>query len=127
MESYVVQMSQVRIMGVSDEWIQKVAQANPARHQLFMVRKIDCAPVSSPAGVESLQEGDIILTLNDKLITRVSEFDIMYDHESLDALIVRGGKEIRLTIPTVPTQDLETSRAVIFCGAVLQKPTRSAP
>jgi S1-C subfamily serine protease len=122
MESYVVQMSQVRIMGVSEEWIQKVAQANPARHQLFMVRKIDCAPVSAPAGTQSLQEGDIILTLNDKLITRVSEFDIMYDHESLDALIVRGGKEMRLTIPTVPTEDLETSRAVIFCGAVLQKP-----
>ena len=122
MESYVVQMSQVRIMGVSEEWIQKVAQANPARHQLFMVRKIDCAPVSGPGDVQSLQEGDIILTLNDKLITRVSEYDIMYDQESLDALIVRGGKEMRLKIPTVPTEDLETSRAVIFCGAVLQKP-----
>jgi C-terminal processing protease CtpA/Prc len=46
----------------------------------------------------------------------------MYDHDSLDALVVRGGKEMRLTIPTVPTEDLETSRAVIFCGAVLQKP-----
>jgi pro-apoptotic serine protease NMA111 len=122
MESYVVQMSQVRIMGVSEEWIQKVAQANPAGHQLFMVRKIDCAPESAPSETESLQEGDIILTLNDKLITRVSEFDIMYDHDSLDALVVRGGKEMRLTISTVPTEDLETSRAVIFCGAVLQKP-----
>lgn len=122
MESYVVQMSQVRIMGVSEEWIQKVAQANPAGHQLFMVRKIDCAPESAPSGTESLQEGDIILTLNDKLITRVSEFDIMYDHDSLDALVVRGGREMRLTISTVPTEDLETSRAVIFCGAVLQKP-----
>lgn len=122
MESYVVQMSQVRIMGVSEEWIRKVAKANPARHQLFMVRKIDCAPEAAPPGTQSLQEGDIILTLNDKLITRVSEFDIMYDQQSLDALVVRGGKEMRLTIPTVPTVDLETSRAVIFCGAVLQKP-----
>jgi S1-C subfamily serine protease len=122
MESYVVQMSQVRIMGVSEEWIQKVAQANPAGHQLFMVRKIDCAAEPAPSETESLQEGDIILTLNGKLITRVSEFDIMYDHDSLDALVVRGGKEVRLTISTVPTEDLETSRAVIFCGAVLQKP-----
>ena len=121
-ESYVVQMSQARIMGVSEEWIRKVAQANPARHQLFLVRKIDCAPAAGPSDKQSLQEGDIILTLDDQLITRVSEFDIMYDKESLDALVVRGGKEVRLKVPTVPTTDLETSRAVVFCGAVLQKP-----
>ena len=122
MESYVIQMSQARIMGVSEDWIQRVAQANPARHQLFMVRKIDCAPPSGPSDSQSLQEGDIILTLNGKLITRVSEFDIMYDQESLEALIVREGKEMRIKVPTIPTADLETSRAVIFCGAVLQKP-----
>lgn len=120
-ETNTVQMSQVRIMGVSEEWIAKVAAANPSRHQLFMVRKIDCAP---PTGYDSqsLQEGDIILTLNDKLITRVSELDIMYDHEYLDALVVRGGQEMTLKVPTIPTEDLETDRAVIFCGAVLHRP-----
>ena len=87
-----------------------------------MVRKIDCAPASSPGDVQSLQEGDIILTLNNKLITKVSEFDIMYDQESLDALIIRNGKEMRIKVGTVPTEDLETSRAVMFCGAILQKP-----
>lgn len=121
-ESYVVQMAQCRIMGVSEEWIKKVAEANPARHQLFIVRKVDCAPVVGPPDGQKLEEGDIILTLNGKLITRVSEFDIMYDQEWLDALVVRQGKEVKLRVPTVPTEDLETARAVIFCGAVLQKP-----
>lgn len=121
-ESYVIQMTQARIMGVSEEWIQKVAKANPARHQLFMVRKVDCGPANGPSDGQSLQEGDIIMTLNDQLITRVSEFDTMYDKEFLDALVVRSGKEMRLRVPTVPTEDLETKRALIFCGAVLQKP-----
>ncbi|RMZ82621.1 hypothetical protein DV738_g1699, partial [Chaetothyriales sp. CBS 135597] len=121
-ESYVVQMAQCRIMGVSEEWIARVAKANPSRHQLFIVRKVDCAPATGPGDSQSLQEGDIILTLNDQLITRVSEFDIMYDKEYLDALVVRGGRELRLRVPTVSTDDLETRRAVIFCGAVLQKP-----
>jgi len=120
-ETNTVQMSQVRIMGVSEEWIQKVAETNSSRHQLFMVRKIDCAPPSGHDS-QSLQEGDIILTLNGKLITRVSELDIMYDHEYLDALIVRNGQEMNLKVPTVPTEDLETDRAVIFCGAVLHRP-----
>lgn len=120
-ETNTISMSQVRIMGVSESWITKVAEANSSRHQLFMVRKIDCAP---PLGhdSQSLQEGDIILTLNGKLITRVSELDIMYDNEYLDALIVRGGQEMTLKVPTIPTEDLETDRAVIFCGAVLHRP-----
>ncbi|OOQ87263.1 Pro-apoptotic serine protease nma111 [Penicillium brasilianum] len=122
MESYVVQMSQARIMGVSEEWIQKVAQANPSRHQLFMVRKVDCPPATFTTDVDSFQEADIILTLDGQLVTRVSELDVMYEKEILEALIVRNGQEMRIRVPTVPTEDLETDRAVVFCGAVLQKP-----
>lgn len=118
-ETSTVQMSQVRIMGLSEHWIAQVAEANPSRHQLFMVRKVDCAPSKTEA---ALQEGDIIITLNDKLITRVSELDIMYDRDYLDALVLRGGKEIAVRIPTIPTNDLDTDRAVIFCGAVLHRP-----
>lgn len=81
-----------------------------------MVRKVD-------SGHEhGLQEGDVILTLNGKLITRVSDLDIMYDNTVLDALVVRKRKELVLKIPTVPTEDLETDRAVIFCGATLHRP-----
>jgi C-terminal processing protease CtpA/Prc len=115
-------MAQCRIMGVSDEWIKKVAKANPSRHQLFIVRKVDCGPANGPGDGQLFQEGDIILTLNGQLITRVSDFDIMYDKEWLDALVVRKGKEVQLRVPTVHTEDLETARAVVFCGAVLQKP-----
>lgn len=123
MESYVIQMSQARIMGVGEDWIQQVSKANPSRHQLFMVRKIDCAASNTADGEgDSFREGDVILTLNDRLITRVSEFDIMYDQEYLDALVIRNGKELKLRIPTIATSDIETDRAVIFCGAVLQKP-----
>ncbi|KAL4816659.1 trypsin-like cysteine/serine peptidase domain-containing protein [Aspergillus spinulosporus] len=122
MESYVVQMSQARIMGVSDEWIEKVAQANPSRHQLFMVRKVDCPPPEFNSTADSFQEGDIILTLDGQLITRVSELDVMYEKEMLEALIVRNGEEMKIQVPTVSTEDLETDRAVVFCGAVLQKP-----
>ncbi|GKZ94890.1 hypothetical protein AnigIFM59636_008621 [Aspergillus niger] len=122
MESYVVQMSQARIMGVSEEWIKKVTQANPSRHQLFMVRKVGCPPPGFNSAADTFEEGDIILTLDGQLITRVSELDIMYEKDTLEALIVRNGQEMRIQVPTVPTEDLETDHAVVFCGAVLQKP-----
>jgi hypothetical protein len=122
MEPRILEMSEAPIMGVSDKRIQQAALANPTRPQFFQVWKKDCAPDSGPAEMQSLQQGDIVLTLNDNLITRISEFDVMYDHEVLDALIVRNGEEMRLAIRTVPTEDLETSHVVIFCGAVFQKP-----
>ena len=81
-----------------------------------MVRKVECGHD------QSLQEGDVILSLNGKLITRVSELDVMYDHEVLDAVIVRKSQEMQIKVPTVPTEDLETDRAVIFCGAILHAP-----
>ena len=118
-ETSTVQMSQVRIMGLAEHWITKVAEANSSRHQLFMVRKVDYTP--SKTG-DALQEGDVILTLNGNLITRVSELDIMYSHDYLDALVLRAGEEKTLRIPTIPTDDLDTDRAVIFCGAVLHRP-----
>ncbi|KAF2102279.1 trypsin-like serine protease [Rhizodiscina lignyota] len=115
-EMHTVQMSQARIMGVEEEWIERVEKEDPERHQLFMIRKIDSGHN------DGLQESDIILTLNDKLVTRVSDLDIQYDNESLDAVIVRKREQIRIKIPTVPTEDLETDRVVMFCGAMLHRP-----
>lgn len=81
-----------------------------------MVRKVDSGHF------DGLQESDIILTLNGKLVTRVSDLDVQYDNEWLDAVVVRKLEEVHVKVPTVPTEDLETSRVVIFCGAVLHRP-----
>lgn len=115
-ELNLVQMSQARIMGASEEWIQKVEEDNPERHQLFMVRKIECGKH------QVLQEADLILSINGKVMTRITELDHLYDQEKLDMVIVRNKKEMRLEVPTVPTDDLETDRVIIFCGAVLHAP-----
>ncbi|TVY60689.1 Pro-apoptotic serine protease, partial [Lachnellula suecica] len=114
-----IQMSQARIMGVTEEWIKKVAEDNSSRHQLFMIRKRTFER-GDQAG--ALMEGDVILSLNGKIITRVQELDVMYDHEVLDAVIVRDCEEMSLKIPTVSADDLETDRAVSFCGAILHRP-----
>jgi S1-C subfamily serine protease len=70
----------------------------------------------------SLLEGDIILTLNGKMCTTISDFDVMYSHEFLDAVIVRECEEMQLQLPTVSVDDTETDHAVSFCGAILHRP-----
>ena len=120
-ETIIIDMAQAGYMGVADDWIEKVAASNRTHHQLFMVRKVDCA-IPSGMDDDAFKEGDVILTLNDRLITRASEFDVMYDNEHLDALVVRNKETLRLKVPTISTEDLETDRAIIFCGAVIYSP-----
>ncbi|KAF2031894.1 Pro-apoptotic serine protease NMA111 [Setomelanomma holmii] len=115
-EFQTVQMSQARVMGVSEEWIEKTEHADPERHQLFMVRKVD-----SGHG-DGLQEGDVLLTLNGKLVTRSPDLDVMYNNEFLEAVIVRKREEKTIKVSTVATEDLETDRMVSFCGATLHRP-----
>ncbi|CAI4210714.1 unnamed protein product [Parascedosporium putredinis] len=115
-----IHMAQARVMGVSEEWIKKVSEANKSHHQLFMVSKRTFE--RGPAGRSALLEGDILLTLNGKIITKVSELDVMYSHEVLDAVIVRNCDEIQMKANTVLADDVETDHAIWFCGAILHRP-----
>ncbi|KAF2455375.1 putative nuclear serine protease HtrA2/Nma111 [Lineolata rhizophorae] len=122
-----VGMAQVRIMGVAEDVIERIEREDPERHQVFMVRKVD-----SGQAVGGLAEGDIILTLDGKLITRAHHMDAVLHAASLGkppgepvtvaAVIVRHRQQMRIEIPTVPTADLETGRALVFAGAVLHAP-----
>jgi hypothetical protein len=81
-----------------------------------MVRKVD-----SGHG-DGLQEGDVLLTLNGKLVTRSPDLDVMYNNEFLEAVVVRKREEKAIKVSTVATEDLETDRMVSFCGATLHRP-----
>ncbi|ORY65327.1 Pro-apoptotic serine protease NMA111 [Pseudomassariella vexata] len=119
MEFRSIHMSQARVMGVSEEMISRVSEVNKYNHQLFMVSKRTFERGDQP---QVLLEGDIILTLNGNMITKVSQFDVMYSHEVLDAVIVRDCQQMELQVPTVSADDIETDRAISFCGAILHAP-----
>jgi hypothetical protein len=99
---------------VSHTWTDEVNTTNPERPRLLMVRKADFR--------HGMQEGDILCTLNDRLITQSSDLDIMYSNEILKAVFVREGKQMESQVSTIPTEGLETDRLVSFCGAVFQSP-----
>ncbi|KAK4125449.1 trypsin-like serine protease [Parathielavia appendiculata] len=116
-----IQMSQARLMGVSDDWIHQVSLANTSHHQLFMVTKRTFERNETQDG-PALLEGDVLLSLNGKIVTKISDLDVMYSNEELDAVVVRDCKELSLKLPTVAAHDVETTRAVSFCGAIFHAP-----
>ncbi len=115
-EFYAIQIVQARIRGVSEEWIKKILQVSGDRVQLLSVYKTAFGPCNV------LTEGDIILALNDKIVTKVSDLGGQYDNEELEFTIVRQKKQMKIKVPTVPIEGIETDHIVVWCGAVLQKP-----
>jgi pro-apoptotic serine protease NMA111 len=122
-----ISMSVARILGLNEGWISRVMTEDPSMHQLFMVSKMDATVPNEltqwEQEIHPCLSGDIILTINGRLITRNSDFDVMYNELYLDILVLRDGDEVYLRAPTFPVQ--ETNRAVIFGGAQLQPPHRA--
>jgi hypothetical protein len=116
-----VQMAQARQMGLDEDWVKRVEQANARRHQLFLVRRVD---IASPAhGL--VKDLDLLLTIQGKIITRISEMDVMYNHDTLDLVVIRGKQLTTLTVPTSPVNGEGTGRLVFWAGAVMQEPHKA--
>ena len=79
--------------------------------------------VSKPfAGHDSgLEEGDILLTLNDELITHASPILHTNQAPTLSATIVRNFSVKNITITAFPHTN-ETDLVIYFCGALIQRP-----
>ena len=93
---------------------------NSNHHQFFMIHNIYYLSLCS-LNLWFLRKDDVILILNDQLITWASEFDIVYAQETVNALIVHNNKKMKIQINTLSIADLETNQALIFCDALLQK------
>ncbi|ODQ64374.1 Pro-apoptotic serine protease NMA111 [Nadsonia fulvescens var. elongata DSM 6958] len=116
-EVYAIHMVQARIRGVTEEWIRRVEEDNNEQHQLFNVLRVSSGP-----SAQLLEEGDILLAVNGKVMTRLADLDIMYDKEEVEVMIVRNKQEMIIKVPTVSTEVHETDRVVSWCGTLLQRP-----
>jgi hypothetical protein len=110
-----ITMFKARVLGVSDEWIEKT-ETTASHHQLLMVKR------AFGTGPDALVEGDVLVTLNGKIITKPAELDVTHWHDTLDAVVFRGGEELSLRPETVAGEDMETDHVVRLCGATLQCP-----
>ncbi len=116
-----ITLSDARLMGVTEEWIEKAAEANQHQHRLFKVER----SYGMGEKERALLEGDVLLTLDKQLITKLSELDVMYSREMLEALVVRGRKELQIAPATLAANDVDTDRIVRFCGATIHQPDHS--
>ncbi|KAJ3051563.1 hypothetical protein HK097_007424 [Rhizophlyctis rosea] len=117
-----VQISQARHMGLTEEWVQAVEEANPQRRQLFLIRRTESGSVTAKV----LKDLDLILSIGGKTITRINELEIGEGWgDEVEICILRDKKELKLRVPTIGFTNGETKRVVMWAGAVLHEPHRA--
>ncbi|KAF8942038.1 hypothetical protein BGZ52_012967, partial [Haplosporangium bisporale] len=86
-----------------------------------MVRRTETGSVSASI----LQELDLILSINGKVITRMYEMDVQYDATELEMVVLRKKAEVKVTVPTEAVDGSGTSRLVIWAGAMMHEPHKA--
>ena len=116
-----VPVSVARKLGLTDEWVRRIeAHDGPHRQVLSVARVV----AGSPAA-ESLQEGDLLLAVDGKVVNRFREVERAMRAEAVDVTILRDGREEVLRIATARLGGHDIDRLLLWAGAVLHAPHRA--
>ena len=70
----------------------------------------------------ALRDGDLLLKVENKLVTNISDLGWQYKHSSLRILIFRDGEEVEVVAPRFTADALEDDEVIQFCGSAVQNP-----
>ncbi|OBZ91682.1 PDZ domain-containing protein C23G3.12c [Choanephora cucurbitarum] len=121
-ELWTMRIAAARTLGLSDEWVKKIEESGATRHTLLYV--LNVLDERSPCA-KVLNVGDVILSLNGKLVTRMSHLMHVNQQDNVDMVILRDGKEMNVTVPLSEFSGYETTRVIGWQGALIQKPYKS--
>lgn len=76
-----LQISHARLIGVSHDWISKI-KSKATDKQPSVLYVLGITDISSFSG-QLLKPGDILLTINDKVMTNISDIGYFHDQEAL--------------------------------------------
>lgn len=121
-ELWTMRIAAARTLGLSDAWVKKIEESGSTRHTLLYVLNIldersACAKV--------LNVGDVILSVNDKLVTRMCHMMLVHQYDEIDMIILRDGKELSVKVPMSEFSGYETTRVIGWQGALIQKPYKA--
>ncbi len=113
-------LSAARKLGMDDAAVRRLADHDPDRRQaLTVVRTVAGTPAAS-----LLEPGDILLSIDGAAVTRFREVERSVQKPVVELQILRDGKAVTLTVPTVALSGRGVRRALVWAGALLQAPYR---
>ncbi|KAJ1733437.1 hypothetical protein LPJ61_001561 [Coemansia biformis] len=111
--------SKASAFGITSAHVNAMTQESPNARSMLKVTKVLRV---RPAGEASLEIGDIILSVDGNVVSRMDDVSCFYGRDSVDLSIVRRGEEVGLTVRTSPLVGSNTRRVIFWAGSYLQEP-----
>jgi S1-C subfamily serine protease len=116
------QLAVARRLGLSDEWLKKLENASPNQRQVLSVVRL----VGGSPAVGRLKQGDLLLAVDEKVVTRFREVELaVADKPEVNVTVWRDGEEKQVLVPTAALSGSDIDRIVLWAGATLQAPHRA--
>ncbi|KAK3805581.1 MAG: trypsin-like cysteine/serine peptidase domain-containing protein [Benniella sp.] len=121
-EFWTMRIAAARSLGLTDQWVQRIESDPNSKHSLLYV--LSLLDTTTPCS-QMLKVGDIVLELEGQVATGMKDLDRACNKETVQMTILREGKELRLTVPTVPLLGTGTNRIIAWAGALIQMPYKA--
>lgn len=115
-----VPLATARKLGLSDDWAASVEKTDPEKRRVLQVERV----VAGSPAARAFREGDLVLAIDGTPVNRYREVERAAQAESVSVTIVRDGKESVIEVATTALGLDETTRAILWSGALLARPHR---
>ncbi len=112
-------IAQARKLGLSDSWTEKFQDADSKRQVLAISRR-----VAASDAADKLQEGDLILTIDGKLMRNYRDVEEASQKQQVEVIINRLGVEHAIEVKTHKFANNAEQSVVEWSGALIQTPHR---
>jgi membrane-associated protease RseP (regulator of RpoE activity) len=114
-------LAAARRLGLSDSWLKKLEDANPNHRQVLSIVRL----VGGSPAVGRLKQGDLLLAIDEKIVTRFREVELaVADKPKVTVTVWRDGEEKFVPLETATLTGRDIDRVVMWGGATLQAPHR---
>ncbi|HTV50988.1 MAG TPA: trypsin-like peptidase domain-containing protein [Steroidobacteraceae bacterium] len=116
-----IPLASAREFGLPDEWVRRLEQASTTQRQALTAVRM----VGGSAASKVLQQGDILLAIDGKVVTRFRDVErAVGDRSDVHVTVWRGKAAQTLDVPTAELPAADIQRVVEWAGATLQAPHR---
>jgi len=110
-----------RKLGLDEVWLDRLEVHNPAARRALTVTRL----VAGSPAAKALKNGDMILSVDDELVTTFRELERAVQKPDVDIVVWRDGESIDMRLETVALDGEGIQRAVAWAGTLLQDPHRA--
>ncbi len=113
-------LNEARKRGLDTEWALKMEAHDPEqRHVLHVERVVAGTPAAS-----LLEEGDLLLAIDDRVVTTFLEVERAAQQAELKVTVLRRGEIVEVDLPTEALDGIGLSRIVSWAGAIFHRQQR---